>query len=59
DFKALAEKQAERSIKVLRTNNGGEYVNNRFMDFCTSKGIYLHHTVAYSPSQNGVAERKK
>ncbi|KAH9306490.1 hypothetical protein KI387_010894, partial [Taxus chinensis] len=58
DFKALAEKQAEWSIKVLRTDNGGEYVNNRFMDFCTSEGISLQHTVAYSPSQNGVTERK-
>ncbi|KAH9294951.1 hypothetical protein KI387_038539, partial [Taxus chinensis] len=58
DFKDLAEKQAERSIKVLRTDNGGEYVNNRFMNFCTFEGISLQHTVAYSPSHNGVAERK-
>ncbi|KAH9319130.1 hypothetical protein KI387_020899, partial [Taxus chinensis] len=54
EFKALAKKQVERSIKVLRTDNGGEYVNNRFMDFCSSEGISLQHTVTYSPSQNGV-----
>ncbi|KAH9316607.1 hypothetical protein KI387_025234 [Taxus chinensis] len=58
NFKALAEKQVERSIKVLRTDNGGEYVSNRFEDFYTSEGIALQRTVAYNPSQNGVAERK-
>ncbi|KAH9328073.1 hypothetical protein KI387_000181, partial [Taxus chinensis] len=58
DFKALVEKQAEWSIKVLQTENGGECVNNRFMDFYTSEGISLQHTIAYSPSQNAVTERK-
>jgi hypothetical protein len=30
DFKALVENQMEKKIKVLRTNNGGEFFVNEF-----------------------------
>ena len=58
DFKTFVEKQSGNIIKVLRTDNGGEYVNHRFEKFCTSEGIDLQHSVPYNPQQNGVAERK-
>ena len=58
EFKAFAEKQTGKFIKVLHTDNEGEYVNQRFEQFCISKGIDLQHTVPYSPQQNEVAERK-
>jgi transposase InsO family protein len=34
EFKALAENQSRRKIKVLRSDNGGEYTSNEFRDFC-------------------------
>jgi transposase InsO family protein len=58
EFKAHAEKQSGKCIKILCTDNGREYVNHRFEQFCTLEGIYLQHTVTYTPQQNGVAERK-
>lgn len=58
DFKAFAEKQFGKFIKILRTNNGGEYVNNQFEQFCASEGINMHHIVPYSPQQNGVIKWK-
>jgi len=41
DFKTFVEKQSRKAIKVLRTENGGEYVNHRFERFRTSEGIDL------------------
>jgi transposase InsO family protein len=57
-YKALVEKQSRHQIQRLRTDNGGEYVNNNFTSYCTTQGIQMQHTVPYIPQQNGVAERK-
>ena len=57
-FKAFVEKQSGHQILKLRSGNGGEYVNNKFINFCTEHGIQLQHIVPYIPQQNGVAERK-
>jgi hypothetical protein len=57
-YKALVEKQSGHQIQRLRTDNGGEYVNNNFTNYCTTQGIQMQHTVPYTPQQNGVAERK-
>ena len=34
EFKALVENLTGRKIKVLRSDNGGEYTSNEFKDFC-------------------------
>jgi len=57
-FKAFVEKQYGHQILKLRSQNGGEYVNNKFINFCTKHGIQLQHTIPYTPQQNGVNERK-
>ena len=57
-FKDLVENQSGRKIKVLRSNNGGEYVKSDFIQYCTDAGIQMQHSIPYTPQQNGVAERK-
>ena len=57
-FKALVENQTEKNIKVLRIDNGNEYESNEFNDFYGEAGIKRETTTAYTPEQNGVAERK-
>ncbi|KAL0360218.1 UNVERIFIED_CONTAM: Copia protein [Sesamum radiatum] len=57
-FKARVENESERSIKVLRTDRGGEYCSNEFETYCDNHGIRRELTTAYTPQQNGVAERK-
>ena len=38
-YKALVEKQYGHQIIKLISDNGGEYVNNKFITFCTEQGI--------------------
>ena len=57
-FKALVEKEAGISIKVLRTDRSGEYNSEEFGDFCDKQGIRRQLTATYTPQQNGVYERR-
>jgi transposase InsO family protein len=36
----------------------GEYTSKQLQDFCRQAGIRQQFTTAYTPQQNGVAERK-
>jgi hypothetical protein len=58
NFKSFVKKQPSLSIKKLRTDNGGEYVNQGFINFCREHGIQHQLIVPYNPQQNGVTERK-
>jgi len=51
------EKNTEKKIKVLRSDNSGEYTNDPFLQLCRDEGIERHFTVREIPQQNGVAER--
>jgi hypothetical protein len=58
EFRALVENQSGKRIKVLWSDNGGEYSSRQFIDFCAQHGIRRQMTVPYNPQQNGVSERK-
>ena len=58
EFKAQVENLSEGRIKILRSDNGGEYTFTEFNDFCKKARIKRELTVPYKPQQNGVAERK-
>jgi hypothetical protein len=58
EFKALIENLSERKIKILRSDNGGEYTSKEFANFCKDAKIKRELTTPYNPQQNGVAERK-
>jgi transposase InsO family protein len=55
-FRYLVEKSIGRSIKCLRTDNGGEFTSMEFENYCKEFGIDRHKTTAYTPQQNGVVE---
>ncbi|KAM7488108.1 hypothetical protein LguiB_025592 [Lonicera macranthoides] len=57
-YKNRVEKEIGSYIKCLRTNRGGEFTSQEFIDFCNENGIRRQLTAAYTPQQNGVAERK-
>jgi transposase InsO family protein len=41
---------------LLVTENGIEFCSNEFNDYYNDEGIVRHHTIPYTPRQNGVAE---
>ena len=57
-FKTFVEKQSGLSIRCIHTDNGREYVNQFFRDFCTKHGLLHQFTVPHTPQQNEVVERK-
>jgi hypothetical protein len=58
NFKSLVEKATGSNIIGLRTHRGGEFTSNEFTNFCHENGIRRQLIAAYTPQQNGVAERK-
>ncbi|KAJ0852860.1 putative RNA-directed DNA polymerase [Helianthus annuus] len=57
-FYELVLTQFKKKIKIIRSDNGTEFVNNQMHSFCISKGILHQTSCAYTPQQNGVVERK-
>jgi len=55
-WKALIENQTNKKIKRLRTDNGLEFCEGQFNEFCENEGIVRHRIVWKTPQQNGVAE---
>ena len=58
NFNAFVNTQFELNIKSFQCDNGGEFDNNMFRQFCTSRGISLRFSCPYTSSQNGKSERK-
>ncbi|KAH9718140.1 hypothetical protein KPL71_022099 [Citrus sinensis] len=56
-WKKLVETQTGRKIKVLRSDNEGEYTSDPFLQVCQNEGIKRYFTVRHTPQQNGVADR--
>lgn len=56
-FKSLAENQQNKKIKIFRTDQGGEFCSIDFEDFLKHHDIIQQTTNAYTPQQNGFAER--
>ncbi|GJU88240.1 putative ribonuclease H-like domain-containing protein [Tanacetum coccineum] len=52
------ENQLDHKVKVIRCDNGTEFKNSIMNQFCEIKGIKREFSVARTPQQNGVAERK-
>ncbi|GJY96940.1 retrovirus-related pol polyprotein from transposon TNT 1-94 [Tanacetum coccineum] len=52
------EKQLSHNVKIIRCDNGTEFKNYVMNEFCAKKGIKREFSVARTPQQNGVAERK-
>ena len=45
------------TIKIIRADNGGEFIKHQMQETWEIEGIRLELTVAYAHNQNGVTER--
>ncbi|GKA77078.1 putative ribonuclease H-like domain-containing protein [Tanacetum coccineum] len=52
------ENQLDHKVKVIKSDNGTEFKNSVMNQFYKMKGIKREFSVARTPHQNGVAERK-
>jgi len=48
-WKTIVERQIERKVKLLRTDNRLEFCKSVFRDFCVKEGIVRHRTYAGIP----------
>nr|GEW42312.1 retrotransposon protein, putative, Ty1-copia subclass [Tanacetum cinerariifolium] len=56
-FQKEVENQLGKTIKSLRSDRGGEYISQKFLDHLKDHGIITHRTPLYTPQHNGVSER--
>jgi transposase InsO family protein len=54
---ALLENQSGHRLRRARSDNGLEYVNASNSAYFEAKGVHHQRTTAYTPEQNGAAER--
>ncbi|GJW29370.1 putative ribonuclease H-like domain-containing protein [Tanacetum coccineum] len=52
------ENLVDKKVIIIRSDNGTEFKNKVLDDFCREKGIKREYSVARTPQQNGVAERR-
>ncbi|GJV00806.1 retrotransposon protein, putative, ty1-copia subclass [Tanacetum coccineum] len=57
-FQKEVENQLEKTIKSLRSDRGGEYMSQEFLDNLKEHGIIAHRTSPYTPQHNGVSEKR-
>jgi len=57
-FRSEVEKQTGKSIKMLRSDRGGEYLSNNFIDYLKENEILSQWTPPGTPQHNGVSERR-
>jgi transposase InsO family protein len=46
---AAAEAECGRKLRVLRTDNGGEFTADEFASYCTDEGVQRHYSAPYNP----------
>ncbi len=57
-FQARSEAESGCRLKLLRTDNGGEFTSAEFAAHCAESGVKRQLTAPYSPQQNRVVERR-
>ena len=58
EFKNEVQNQLGKSIKLLRSDRGGEYLSQEFQDHLKDCGIVSQLTPPATPQWNGVSERR-
>ncbi|CAI7818973.1 unnamed protein product [Closterium sp. NIES-54] len=54
----LVEQKTKKSVLMLHSDRGGEFLGKEFTDFVDGKGIVHNLMCPYTSQQNGMAERE-
>nr|GEU58685.1 hypothetical protein [Tanacetum cinerariifolium] len=57
-FQKKLETQFGKTIKLLCSDCGSEYMSHEFLDHLKEHGIIAHRTPPYTPQHNGVSEKR-
>ena len=57
EWKAMVELQSGHALQEFQSDNGGEFIGSSFKSYLRSTGILHRTSTAYTPQQNGKAER--
>lgn len=57
-YLACAERHTSGKLLALQSDNGGEYISHKFIDFCAQSGIQRRLSVPYMPQRMGLAEKR-
>ncbi|GJT22609.1 ribonuclease H-like domain-containing protein [Tanacetum coccineum] len=52
------ENLVDKKLKIIRCDNGTKFKNRVMSEFCEKKGIKKEFSIARTPQQNGIAERR-
>nr|GEX60055.1 ribonuclease H-like domain, reverse transcriptase, RNA-dependent DNA polymerase [Tanacetum cinerariifolium] len=58
EYKNRIENELRTTLKMFRTDRGGEFTSSEFTQYCKENSIARQLTAPYSPQQNGVVERR-
>ena len=58
EWHILVKKETCNKLKKLKSDRGKEFTSGEFADYCKGHGIKRQLTIAHTPQQNGVVERK-
>ena len=52
----MVETEIGLKVKCLRSDNGGEYIDGGFNEYCVAHGIRMEKIILGTPQLNGVTE---
>jgi transposase InsO family protein len=55
---ASAEAECGRKLRVLCTNNDGEFTMTEFASYCVDEGVQYHYSASYNMQQNIIIEQR-
>jgi transposase InsO family protein len=55
---ATAEAECGCKLRVLFTDNGGEFTVAEFASYCADEVVQCHYSASYNPQQNDIVERR-
>ncbi|GJT96496.1 retrovirus-related pol polyprotein from transposon TNT 1-94 [Tanacetum coccineum] len=58
NFITKIENLVDKKVKIIKCDNGTKFKNRVMSEFCEHKGIKREFSIARTPQQNGVAERR-
>lgn len=57
-FQSTVKRAMRAKMKVLRSSNGKEYINNAFLNYTQNVGIQHQTTVPHSPQQKACVKKQ-